>query len=239
MLCWLPARAENQVLASAWVPSSHVLHAGAISPAARSTRGKEPRTRSARTNLQPYTLTTFRTVALIGSLIAIDVHARVNVATNKLHAHESSAGVFLRAPAVAIRNVGEIEMFANHNRADSSDIRSFRRFQFPVGVTRKLSTFYCAGVYAKFCRHNVVRSPRERQFLLAERDGHFTRTTEPSGRTLTGAYVSARVEHTANTPLQNPLNFNVLTEPTTRPPIVGARQERVLGFVQRSIYEKP
>jgi hypothetical protein len=47
--------------------------------------------RPARPNSQPNPSCALRAIALVSSLIAIDVHARVNVTTNKVDAHESPA----------------------------------------------------------------------------------------------------------------------------------------------------
>jgi hypothetical protein len=61
--------------------------------------GKKAGIGSAGSNRQSDPLRTFWAVALVGSFIAIDIHARVNVATSELDAHEAPAGRWCFATA--------------------------------------------------------------------------------------------------------------------------------------------
>jgi hypothetical protein len=84
------------------------------SASARESPGREkPRVRPARPNHQPHLPGALWAISLVRRLLAIDVHPRVDVATDEMNADEPPAGCF--DPAGLPWFAREIDMFANHD----------------------------------------------------------------------------------------------------------------------------
>ena len=70
-----------------------------------SASSKKPGVRAAMTNRKPDPLCTLWAVALVGGFIAVDIHARVDVAARELYAHELTLSDRLAVAAMAGRAV--------------------------------------------------------------------------------------------------------------------------------------
>jgi hypothetical protein len=136
-----------------------------------STSSKKASIRAAGPDRQPDPLRTLGAVALVRSFIAVNVNARVHVATGELDAHEAPSRRWRFATAFVAfgRVIRQIKMFAKHCR------------------------------YTAYARVFLLRGQCSRQLYrhrcnLKDAKSRWTRT-------LTGPIVSARFEEAAKAPL--------------------------------------